>query len=1404
MLKFLRHVLVPIATVVVGGAVVRAETGEPSLSGQRLLGICQTLLGEDSSFCEVVTDWTLTKTVDVPLAEQPAERVIAYTMRIIEGQSRYLLGMTSIVELNGLIPEGTRVLGAILSLQKADPNDPNYDPEDPLAVPRHTTVASAVVGAADPACGCPYVGPNAGGGLTVSLRDEFGNPLPPGEDNLIDFLAEGDKVITQFDAVYDLSAGVVLPGDSVRIQACVQYVPADEEVDGCFDGGGTVRSVRACRTFDFAAYAEPEASSVKVVDALGGPSASWFTFTGVTARSSSPLVTPRDTVIPVTPGGAEVEFQVKASGNPGTESVISVRGALSCADIVDCDGSLQCNGNLTNSGRLDFGDTREDVSSQASTMVVCAAHLCNAVEVASCDDGDQCTTDTCVIGVGCQHAPYTGSCNDGDACTVEERCIDGVCTGGVAGQACVDDGNPCTDEVCDHQVGCMRTIKPNRSRCDDGNACTVDDLCIAGQCTSGGFKSCDDGNPCTTDTCGADGQCVNTAFAGAPGSCEDGNVCTVGDRCSAGACTAGSPRVCASDNNSCTSDACVVGQGCVYAPLPNNSTCSDSNACTVNDKCVGGACQPGAAANCDDGNVCTNDGCNAEFGCFNAPKVGSCLDNTVCTTASACSNGTCVGTTFLDCDDGNPCTVDSCDPVQGCKRVNVANGTVCNDGDACTTGESCQTGVCVPQTAVNCDDGNQCTDSTCLPDVGCVHVARTGTCVDSNKCTGPDTCSGTSCVAGPAIVCDDNNPCTRDTCDPNVGCKFEPLSVGACDDKNLCTGDGVCLAGQCQAGAPISCEDGNPCTSGTCDPTQGCVQIPVSGSCDDGDPCTGAGSCQLGSCSPGSAIVCADTNPCTLDFCKAGVGCQFVARNDVPCDDGNACTVNDTCVSGQCTAGTTINCDDGNPCTLDTCTTNGCVSTPLPSSSPCSDGNPCTEGDSCVSGACQPGAPKICDDGNSCTTDLCSVASGGCISTVSPNGQVCTDGDTCTGCPWPETPVKRGFQVIDPVPDPTYFPTRVPASIELDGFLGAGTGKAYFNATANTRLLVLTSTSAVLRGDLTVPTAEVGRAGTETWTVNLALTFRGIGRAGQGATPYYEFPTTVQTSAFTDGWEYWTLGAQASLTRSVPSADSATLAADANLQSLPFQLGMRANGSSLGYGAAMPVRWTRGTRSGSGVIRLGLDQAFCQNADQCTNGTCVGGTEATVCRDLAIGDYCTYDATQFGTACNGVSTQAGCILSNNFALLQLERTACGVAPRGVAYGFTGYRRWGFTSASRIDVFLPTNGAGTGAVDLCNPSASSASASVGRMFALDLSIILSDVGATPAPGGVPLGDLVRTTGVCAGLSLREISRRAEAVASGSPTGFDTCNTLTILDAEATAIVNGFKSCAGIPDGVALPE
>jgi hypothetical protein len=48
-----------------------------------------------------------------------------------------------------------------------------------------------------------------------------------------------------------------------------------------------------------------------------------------------------------------------------------------------------------------------------------------------------------------------------------------------------------------------------------------------------------------------------------------------------------------------------------------------------------------------------------------------------------------------DCDDGNPCTADSCDPVTGCRNTPVAAGTSCDDGRYCTTADACNSmGVC--------------------------------------------------------------------------------------------------------------------------------------------------------------------------------------------------------------------------------------------------------------------------------------------------------------------------------------------------------------------------------------------------------------------------------------------------------------------------------------------------------------------------------------------------------------------------------------------------------------------------------------------------------------------------------------------------------------------------------------
>ena len=63
------------------------------------------------------------------------------------------------------------------------------------------------------------------------------------------------------------------------------------------------------------------------------------------------------------------------------------------------------------------------------------------------------------------------------------------------------------------------------------------------------------------------------------------------------------------------------------------------------------------------------------------------------------------------------------------------------------------------------------------------------------------TGSGVGCVHTP-IVCNDNNPCTNDSCDPALGCVFTN-NTAACDDNNPCTVADTCGGGAC-TGTPIT------------------------------------------------------------------------------------------------------------------------------------------------------------------------------------------------------------------------------------------------------------------------------------------------------------------------------------------------------------------------------------------------------------------------------------------------------------------------------------------------------------------------------------------------------------------------------------------------------------------------
>ena len=205
--------------------------------------------------------------------------------------------------------------------------------------------------------------------------------------------------------------------------------------------------------------------------------------------------------------------------------------------------------------------------------------------------------------------------------------------------------------------------------------------------------------------------------------------------------------------------------------------------------------------------------------------------------------------------------------------------------------------------------------------------------------------AATSADGGVCGNCDDNNPCTDDTCDPDSHLCVHVDNTAACDDGNACTTNDTCSAGTCVGGAPLSCDDSNVCTTDTCDSVKGCVHTDNSAPCDDGNACTTNDTCAGGTCN-GTTVDCDDNNVCTTDTCNTLTGCVHTGLTGTPCDDGNACTVNDTCSSGTCAPGTAKDCNDSNPCTKDSCNTvTGCVHTD--DNSMC-----CAGGYQCASGKC--------------------------------------------------------------------------------------------------------------------------------------------------------------------------------------------------------------------------------------------------------------------------------------------------------------------------------------------------------------------------------------------------------------------------------------------------------------------
>src|SRR5262249_14703357 len=81
----------------------------------------------------------------------------------------------------------------------------------------------------------------------------------------------------------------------------------------------------------------------------------------------------------------------------------------------------------------------------------------------------------------------------------------------------------------------------------------------------------------------------------------------------------------------------------------------------------------------------------------------TCDDRDACTTNDACSGQLCVGGAPPNCDDGNACTSDRCDANTGCANTAVLDGTSCDDGNPDTVNDSCHGGMCAGSTRTPTD-----------------------------------------------------------------------------------------------------------------------------------------------------------------------------------------------------------------------------------------------------------------------------------------------------------------------------------------------------------------------------------------------------------------------------------------------------------------------------------------------------------------------------------------------------------------------------------------------------------------------------------------------------------------------------------------------------------------------------
>jgi hypothetical protein len=247
---------------------------------------------------------------------------------------------------------------------------------------------------------------------------------------------------------------------------------------------------------------------------------------------------------------------------------------------------------------------------------------------------------------------------------------------------------------------------PPPLNCTDNTECPIGFVCNGEECVEANLTptvGCTDSSECAPGF-----QCSFSSCQ--PEGCLIDEHCAQGSLCVGGECVPpGNLTACDSDLE-CFGPRTCIGGLCLVPECQNDTDCETPPATF----CVGGACLPIPAEECESAADCEPGQDCIISGCFVGGIFPTCDDGVGCEPGQVCIAELCVTAVCeidADCGEGLACVFGGCSPEQ------LPPPASCGPNDECPAGEFCVFGACFPENTpvpVPCGPNGECANGECV------------------------------------------------------------------------------------------------------------------------------------------------------------------------------------------------------------------------------------------------------------------------------------------------------------------------------------------------------------------------------------------------------------------------------------------------------------------------------------------------------------------------------------------------------------------------------------------------------------------------------------------------------------------------------------------------------------------